>query len=292
MRLDPDVAPLPDKLLEEAACTSPTSLLQLSLGAIECFNIFYRLHRLAMAVSSTWIDQIERLTLSNLLYELQFSALSISDYSHRFSDLQREHQDQDGQDEGYLRRKSIADAASVVESLLAAVQMFVYAALRGLPPNARIFTVLADRLRAALEYAHVSLIDIWRREGQIDMLLWVLVVACSVLPPHSGRTWWIKTLSVVCVKLEVSTPCSLRGRLMRVAWSDVFFDGAIWGIWEEMVRLQLNPHRTGQATTLDKGWLSLVDPRLVEADSARESNGVNTPMEFEDGRWKINGWFV
>jgi hypothetical protein len=39
IRLDPDTPSLPDALLEEAAYTSPTCLLQLPVAAIDCFNI-------------------------------------------------------------------------------------------------------------------------------------------------------------------------------------------------------------------------------------------------------------
>lgn len=124
IHLDPDNPPLPDTLLEEAAFTSPTSLLQLPICAIDAFNIFYRLHRLALAISTPWIRKVDRMTTSNLLYECEYTILSVPDHSRDYLDFDRDNKGQgaDEEDTTYDERKSQADAASIIEAILAATR--------------------------------------------------------------------------------------------------------------------------------------------------------------------------
>lgn len=235
--LDPDAPLLPDELMEEAAYTSPTSPLQLTIAPTECFNIFYRLHRLALAMSSQWYGRVSRLTLSNLLYHMVYIVLSVPDRSRDFIDLDRDVRDiQECRDEDQEYRRSIADAASVVEGLLAAALIFVYAALRGLPTNAKIFSILLSRLRMAIDRPATSMIEVWGREKNLKMLVWVLVVACSVVAVEEDRAWWISKLSDLCGVLEIKNQAELRDSIQHIAWTDVFFDGRLGSIWSEMVQ--------------------------------------------------------
>jgi hypothetical protein len=288
--LDPDTPPLPDELLEEAACTSPTSLLQLSLAAIDCFNIFYRLHRLALAVSSHWHGRIARLTLSNLLYEAQFIILSVPDFSRDFHDYDREEYGN-----GHEHKKSRADAAGVVEGLLAATLIFVYAALRALPTNAKLFTILLDRLRIALDRPNTSAIDVWRQENNLKMLLWALVVACSVAP-SDGRAWWVSMLSDVCEDMHITSRLELEENLQWVAWSDAFFAGELGGVWAEVLRLR---RPVGVLTAFGDAATSTIDPSLLATqtwdkneDLREDHKGYEAPVDFEEGRWKVSNWYV
>jgi hypothetical protein len=291
--LNLDAPPLPNELMEEAACTSPTSPLQLSLAAIDCFNIFYRLHRLALAVSSHWLGRVARITLSNLLYEAQFIILSVPDYSRDFIDFDLAVKEDQG--EYYEQRKCKADAASLVEALLAATLIFVYVALRALPSNTKIFSVLLSRLRVATDRPHMSAIEIWKRANNLNMLLWVLVVACSVASGE-GRMWWIAKLSGVCDNLEVTSRYDLEERLRHVAWTDVFFSGEVARIWAEVLRLR-RPEPC--STVLNQASTSTIDPAplALEAYSKKtglgyKGKGYSAPVDLEDGRWKVDNWYV
>ncbi|KAH7084150.1 hypothetical protein FB567DRAFT_528483 [Paraphoma chrysanthemicola] len=234
IRLDPDAPPLPDKVLEKAALTSPTSLLQLSMAAIDCFNIFYRLHRLAIAASSYWRSQVNPLTLSNLLYETEYIILSVPDCSRDFLDFDLEtkpERDKDLQD-----RDNTAHAASVVEALLAAAQIFVYAALRELPTNAKIFAILLERLRIAVARPSICTIYVWKKERQLHMLLWTFVVACSVAPAGECRSWWIERLTDIIVDMKIRSRFDLEMVLQRVAWVDTYFNSVLGAMWEEVAQ--------------------------------------------------------
>ncbi|KAI4910053.1 hypothetical protein J4E90_007483 [Alternaria incomplexa] len=228
--LDPDTPPLPHELIEEAAQTSPTSLLRLSCSAVHCFQIFYRLHRIALAVSSHWVGCVERLTLSNLLYETQFMILSVPDHSHNF--LHFDQSNYDKQSDCYDHLKARADAASVVEALLAAALIFVYAVLRALPLNTKIFTILLSRLRIAVDRPNTPILEAWRRENYLNMLLWVLVVA-SCVATGEERMWWIAQLSELCGRRHISSRQHLELNMRHVAWTDTFFEDRMDAIWAE-----------------------------------------------------------
>ncbi|KAF2261298.1 hypothetical protein CC78DRAFT_535759 [Lojkania enalia] len=292
IRLDPDTPPLPDILLEEAAFTSPTCLLQLSLSAIDCFNIFYRLHRLAIATSSHWILKVNRLTVSNLLYETEYIILSVSDYSRYFLDFDLELKDE--KDEDNEEQARMADAASVVEALLASTQIFLYAALREIPPKARIFSILLNRLRLALDRPNSKMVEVWKRERNFNMLVWVLVVASSVASAWGERSWWIRRLSEVVKELGICDELELEALLQRVAWTDIFFRNNLNEVWEE-VHLHLNatqevdallPHAL--STNLQVGQGETIDPRLL----GPVGPPIQQCIKFDMCRWKVDGWYA
>lgn len=254
LRLDADTPPLPDELLEEAAYTSPTSLLHLSMAAIDCFNIFYRLHRLALAISSRYIKKVSRLTFSNLLYETEYMLLSVPDYSRDFLDFDLESRDE--QDEDHAGA-ALADAASVVEALLAATQIFIYVALREVPPKARLFSILLERLRVALDRPNVSTFSVWAKANNSQMLLWALVVASSVASPEYGRGWWIARLYEVVRDMGIRSLDELQGALAKVAWTDVFFADVLGGVWHDLN--EVAGARQGGCSRLQKNSIGFDD---------------------------------
>jgi hypothetical protein len=251
--------PLPDELMEEATSTSPTSLLQLSSAAMECFDIFHRLHRLALAASSHWHGRVARLTLSNLLYETQFIILSVADRSRDFLDFDQGVREKQGVD--YERQRLRADAASVVEALLAAALIFVYAVLRAVPLNTKIFSILLSRLRIAVDRPNTQLIEVWKREKNLNMLLWVFFIGCCVAA-GAEQQWWIAQLSRLCEEMGVDSRHNLEHKMRHVAWTDLFFDDKIDGIWAEVMQSQGNAL---SEASLAATWIpaAIVNPDLL-----------------------------
>jgi len=285
IHLDPDTRPLPDALLEEAVCTSPTSLLQLSVGAIECFNIFYRLHRLALAISARWICKVSRLAFSTLVYETEHMILSVPDYSRDFVDFDLETRDE--QDEDCEERRMLADGASVAEALLAAAQIFVYAGLREIPAQAKIFGVLLERLRVAIDRRNEFMIGIWRKAKHLNTLLWVLVVASSVAVESHERRWWISQLSDVAAELGIASQTELEGFLTRVAWTDVFFGAALESVWagSRMARhTRERGHEAGDGEGNGDGD--------GDGDGYGDGKTIDPRLLLGKGRWKVSGWHV
>jgi hypothetical protein len=75
------------------------------------------------------------------------------------------------------------------------------------------------------------------------------------------RAWWAGQLSHVVEKVGIGSPIELEGVLRRVVWTDVFFGDVIRSVWAE--------RRAHTATR----------------DATRR-------VEFEKGRWKVDGWWV
>jgi hypothetical protein len=232
-------------------------------------------------VSSEWIRKVDRLTISNLLYEVEFITLSIPDRSRDFLDFDSEPKNNQ-MAEGYVDRARAADAASVVEALIAAIHIFVYASLRDLPPRAKIFSVLMDRVRIAMDRpVKKSVLEVWKMEKNLNVLVWVLtVVASSVAQTWGDRAWWVALLAEAVGELKIQSQEDLLEALKRVAWTDNFFSAEVLGdIWGEV--------ETCSSATPRNGF----DVRLGESgEDGREQ--AKALIEYDKGRWKVNGWYV
>ncbi|KAF2472848.1 uncharacterized protein BDR25DRAFT_333128 [Lindgomyces ingoldianus] len=286
IRLHPDTPALPDGLLEEAAFTSPTSLLQLSVASIDCFNIFYRLHRLALAATDHWLPKVHRITLSNLLYETEYTILSVPDYSRDFLDFDLEPEVEVMED--YEKRAATANGASVVEAVLATVQIFIYASLREIPPKAKIFSILLERVRVAIDRPNISMLEVWRKEKNLNILVWVVVVATTLAPTWGGRRWWIGRVGEVVEELGIHGEQELQRSVQRVAWTDIFFGNVLRSIWEEVTEYLGDVGRvnTNLARDREPSEFASLQPTLPEGTPS------SLPVEYVRGRWKVDGWYI
>lgn len=244
--LEPISAPLPQALLEESVTNSLLSLLQLPVASESCLNIFLTMQRLAMATSTRWIKEVDRLTFSNMLYELEYTILSTIDYSldlgtvdHEtsYTMMQRNHSpESEASDNDYATLKSHEDAvaaAMVTEAVLTSAQVFICAAMRDIPPSARLYTILLRRLRSTIDRPGISAIKTWKQLKTLHILLWAVVVGACVAPP-SSREWWIEQIVEVMRSACVHSLVELEGVLNGIAWTDYWFADALKGVWEQV----------------------------------------------------------
>lgn len=175
-----------------------------------------------------------------MLYETEYTILSVSDYSRDFLDFDLAANNvietDDDEDLDWDEKRKAANSACVVEAILAACQIFIYAALRDVPTNARIFAILSNRLRGAVARPNVNVLELWRQEHNLPVLLWVCVTACSVATSGESRAFWIARLVDVTVELNVTSRFDLEMALRRVAWVDTYFNSAMGGIWDEIAQ--------------------------------------------------------
>lgn len=233
----PPAPPLPDTLLEAAAYTSPTSPLHLPLCAIDCFNILYRLHRLALAVSDEWIGEVSRECVGKGLYEVGYMLGRVEDHSRGYLDFDLSNKVESEDDGAYETRAEEADASSIVEGLVAACQIFLYAALRGVPIRARLFVILAERLRGAVERPGVDTVQVWKEYKIDNLLLWAMVVGALVVGDARERRWWVERVGVVAREMGVWGVEEVEGVLGRVAWMEGGFGEGLGGLWREVVEV-------------------------------------------------------
>ena len=166
--------------------------------------------------------------------------LSVPDYSRDFLDFDLEPRPE--QDAEYHERAELADAASIVEALLAATQIFIYAALREIPPTVNLFGILLERLRVALDRPSICMVNVWTKAKNMNILLWVIVMALSVADAKScgkRRTWWVGRLSELANNLDIRSHTELEQVLETVAWTDAYFTGMLPRIWEEVKEYEM-----------------------------------------------------
>lgn len=198
-------------------------------------------------------------------------------------------------DEDYQTREDKAHASSVVEGLLAASQIFIYAALRELPTNAKIFHILVDRLRVALARPSVCNMHVWKKEGNLNMLLWTVTVGCSVAAPGEGRAWWIRNLVEIMIKLDIKTRFDLEMAMQNVAWVDTYFSSVLGGIWEEASQ-QCRAKVKGHCRAMVDQPLSrpvdatLLGERMWEAQIGGDFG--ERDVNYDGAGWNVDGWFV
>lgn len=168
------------------------------------------------------------MALSDMLHVTEWMILTVPDHSRSYIDFDLEGI---GSGEEWEARRRDADAAAVVEGLLSAAQIFVYASLRGLPRNAKVFGILLERVRRALDRpAARSLCEIWNEQGNANVLLWVLVMACSVT---GDRGWYSERLGEVLNEMGHETRLDMAMVLRHVAWVDGYLDNVVTEIWEK-----------------------------------------------------------
>ncbi|PVI01904.1 hypothetical protein DM02DRAFT_331986 [Periconia macrospinosa] len=239
----PEPPPLPQTLLEEATNNSSLSLLQLPVSPIECFNIFQTMHLLALATTSRYVDEVDRLTYSNMLYELEFFILSTIDYSLDMTALvqnrlrityDQKSPESEASDNDYARKTHDETTAAIItEAVLTSAQIFICAAMRDIPPSTKLYTILLQRLRGAIEWPGVSIINTWKEVKNLHILLWALVVGACVAP-RSKREWWTERIGQVMREMGVCTLGALEGVLTEVAWTDYTFADALRGVWAQV----------------------------------------------------------
>lgn len=231
---DPTTPSLPEELLAEAACSSPTSLLNLSVAGVDCFNWFYRLHRLGLATSIQWGNLVDRVPLANMLYEAEYALLSMPDRSEDFLIPDRARRDGRWDDSD----DATANAASVVEALIAASQIFLYAALREVPVRAKVFDHLLGRLKATVDRSYVNVVEVWEAERNLHMLLWVLVVGAAVAKGWGGSSWWVEHIVEVVERLQLDGKEAFTAMLKSAAWTDVFFEPVSEDLWNDVMTVR------------------------------------------------------
>jgi hypothetical protein len=182
-----------------------------------------------------------------MLYEAEFALLSMPDRSSDFLVPDRARRD-GGWD---ASSDEAANAASVVEGLVAAGQIFLYAALREVPFRAKVFDILLARLKAAVDRPYVNVVEVWEAEGNLETLLWVLVVGTAAAKHWGGSSWWGERAVEVAQRMKVGGKEALKAMLKSVAWTDVFFGQASEEMWEDV--LTVREQERAQELILDNG---------------------------------------
>jgi hypothetical protein len=132
-------------------------------------------------------------------------------------------------------------------------------------------------MRRALDRPGIRARDIWRREGNVNSLVWVYVLGCSICA-RAAREWWIRGLVGCMLELEMRTREDLEVVLKRVAWVEGYFNGVVGEIWEEIVDVR-------RGMMMDRESVCVV-PGNVMINEACGLYGVGV------GGLSVDAWYV
>ncbi|KAF1992238.1 hypothetical protein K402DRAFT_344394 [Aulographum hederae CBS 113979] len=223
----------PPALLVHAAASTPNCLLNLSLNGPQVFNIYYRIQQIGLAASSQWLPTVNRVVIADALLAVEYLVLRM--------DARDE-----GSGEGFVQGGVDvdleldvidADAKAVVEALMAAAQIFLYAGIRLVPIVLRIYSLLVSRLRDAL--GQLRLWEVWERECGGRPLLWVLFMGCLAGQKRGPWQWFVAQSASVAETLGLETPEDYKELLKTIAWTDHgMFDEVAEHVWTCMAELR------------------------------------------------------
>lgn len=199
-RFEPSItADFPDGVLLEAAKSAPTPILNIPSYGFEIYNILHRIHLLGIAISRPWLAIVNRIAVSNTLYEAEYDMLALSAKLAESSPGQ-------GND------------TSIANALLVTSQIFGYGILRSLPFLTRTIELFLQRLIAELDQD--ELLETWKDQCSLEALLWVICIGLLASVESSSRNWFKVRMIRVMQLLQVTDFADLEDILMGYAWSD------------------------------------------------------------------------
>jgi hypothetical protein len=207
-------AAFPDSLRADAARTSPNSLLKVSSNSMEIFGVFHSLHLLSIALDDAWIGVVDRMPISNLMHEIEYTLLCLPSY----------HSDRLA-----LHQEMVSDAMTVIEALTIGAQIFLYGAVRLMPLSMRIFDIFLSRLLKALDGP--DLLGLWASECTIDALLWTLSMGAVAAQKRPAMPWLMDNLMLAMRQAGVHSQNDYNQRLKALAWTDEFCASTCAMLW-------------------------------------------------------------
>jgi hypothetical protein len=194
----------------DAARGYPYGLALIDKHGHNIYNIFRRLHILAVASSSEWeavrnTDADFRFALSNMMLNTEYDLLALS-YQLK-SEISPS-------DTGKVNLFDVCDCLCV------AGQIFHYAGLRIMPLGTRVVDLYISRLRRALHSE--ALIDNWRAHACWESLLWTLAVTATAANGRSEYLPAMIELRKLCGMMGIGDVDEMVAKLKGFAWNDSF----------------------------------------------------------------------
>lgn len=117
--------------------------------------------------------------------------------------------------------------------LKTAAHIFLWLAIRELPPTSELLYKLVQRLQDSLM---VQVPGWWSsNEERRIWLLWILFVGAIASLGRLERFWFVGELGKVCADLNIWTREALRDTLKLVLWQDEFCENNLRILWDDMV---------------------------------------------------------
>jgi len=207
----------PDELLEQAALTSPTSLLNLSKYGCEVYNIVRKLHQLSLAASPGFLVNAHRVVISNQLYQTEYEILSFLALPSSESKPEVE-----------------SEVLSIAQCIIFASQIFSFCAIRVVPLELRIYDIFLNRLKTTLEATEANS---WEHQGLGDARLWTVFMGLVAAQTRKEFLDWFVIQMTMMLKEKTLEKEALEQILRRFAWLGSLCREPLNRFWDEFVIL-------------------------------------------------------
>jgi Fungal specific transcription factor domain len=187
----------------------------------EISDIFQAMRLLSLCVRSPPSDWWRRKVFDRGLYISEYKLLVVLD-----------DQDDMGDEVVVPNRNS-----HIYGSCRLAAYLYLYIALREIPPSAATNQAIVKRLKGILESISVCLLTVWMEDR--ELFLWILYMGAVSALETAERAFFVKVLRKLIVPMGLDTMEAFTGTLKKVLWEPGFCeqDSTTRDLWEEIQRV-------------------------------------------------------
>ncbi|KAL2071175.1 hypothetical protein VTL71DRAFT_12410 [Oculimacula yallundae] len=177
--------------------------------------IFHALRDLSQSVSPPKIPSLNKMEASNVIYNLEYDLLLLNKQLPTSPESFK------------------CIFSFEVIPLKTAAHIYLWLAIRELPPTSELLYRLLQRLHGSL----IGTLQLWwnsttEREA---WLLWILFIGGIAAVGRLERLWFVSEMVRVCKALGIWDEDALRRSLETVLWQDEFCDDKFTSLWEDML---------------------------------------------------------
>jgi hypothetical protein len=113
-----------------------------------------------------------------------------------------------------------------------AAHIYLWLAIRELPPTSELLYRLLQRLHGSLE---PILPGWWNADRErMEWLLWILFVGGVAADGREERAWFVSELGNLCMELGIWTLEGLKEGLKRVVWQEAWCADRCARLWDDL----------------------------------------------------------
>jgi hypothetical protein len=176
--------------------------------------IITSLRNLSYELAPERIAQTNRLAASNKIYNVEYDLLLLNELQNTNIDSNR------------------CIFAFEAVPLKMAAHLYLWLAIRELPPTSELLYKILQRLHGSLK----PVLPGWfnASEERMYWLLWILFVGGVAANGRKERSWFVNELGHVCIDLKIWTLDGLKECLERVVWQDAWCAERCAALWDDL----------------------------------------------------------
>jgi hypothetical protein len=207
---------LPEELAATAFICEQTTAQTLPASMSFTLGIIYRLHILGLSSSLGWSHCSDHPAVANVFFQLLHQTHEVITTEPKFPELLDD------------------DTTVMFRCLLTGSRFFMRATLAPVFENS-FTTRFLERIRTLVQSGKGGL-QMWERNGALDLLLWLLTLAVCGGPPGNTkiRKWFDSAIFWVAQKLHITDEAEFEAAVKSYPWTTRFGLGACRDTWKEV----------------------------------------------------------